>query len=394
MIRSLEGEFAYTIFDRQSQLIYFGRDSVGKRSLSYSFHEATGQLYIASVTGVTPEDWKYENCVGGVIYKYDIKAKQLDDSHLIQPLFQVTDLVDPTEASLPETIDRLFSHLSIAVEKRIKSIHPKHIKNSPISILFSGGLDCSVLVALICQYLISSNTIAPTIELLNVAFENPRTGLQPSQAPDRLLAQNSYSILKNLFPQINILLLEIDVPYQEYLQERSKVIDLMYPKDTEMDLSIAIAFYFASRGHGNVLLENGDKQPYDRHGIVLFSGLGADELYGGYHKFNNKSQQDLIHELTRQINNIHDRNLNRDDKVIAHNGVEVRYPFLDINVIDFSINQIPINFKINKLILRHLAKQRLNLAEIALEPKRAIQFGSKSAKMTKNGNKKGTDLLK
>lgn len=101
-----------------------------------------------------------------------------------------------------------------------------------------------------------------------------------------------------------------------------------------------------------------------------------------------------MEELTRQINNIYERNLNRDDKVIAHNGVEVRYPFLDEHVIKFSAVDIPINFKINKLILRNVASHYLKLDEIAEEPKRAIQFGAKSAKMTKDGNKHGTDLLK
>ena len=51
----------------------------------------------------------------------------------------------------------------------------------------------------------------------------------------------------------------------------------MHPHDTEMDLSIGAALYFAARGigtHGNT--------PYVNPTRVLLSGLGADELFAGY----------------------------------------------------------------------------------------------------------------
>lgn len=392
IIRQLNGEFSYTIFDTLNNCIYFGRDPIGKRSLSYHLNTENNQLSVASVTGQCTQD--YINCKAGVIYRYDTIRHTLDSSLSIQPPYKVTNVIDMERTTLNDTVDQLYFELARAVQRRIDSIHPRHVENSPIAVLFSGGLDCSILVALICQHLLAKGSKDTVLELLNVAFENPRTGLQPCDVPDRKLAIQSHQVLQNLFPSIKIKLLEIDVPYDEYLKCRPRVIDLIYPKQTEMDLSIAIAFYFASRGVGYITEDQDQRIPYTRHGIVLFSGLGADELYGGYHKFNNRSFDELTVELASQINNIHDRNLNRDDKVIADNGVEVRYPFLDNDVVKYSTEMIPINFKMSKLILRELADKKLNLGSIAMEPKRAIQFGSKSAKMTKNGNKNGTDILK
>ncbi|AJS94950.1 hypothetical protein H822_YJM1444M00038 [Saccharomyces cerevisiae YJM1444] len=392
VIKSLEGEYAYTIYDVNSSKLYFGRDPIGRRSLSYSV-TPDNELYVASVTGSAGS---FQDCIGGVIYEYDTRTKLLNSNQRSHLPYEVTSEIDLNFTSLSEVSKNLYAVLRDSVKKRVESIHPRHIENSPIAVLFSGGIDCSVIVALICEVLQENDYKCgkPVIELLNVSFENPRTGLFPSDTPDRKLSINSAKTLQNLYPNIDIKLVEVDVPYDEYLKWKPFVINLMYPKQTEMDLSIAIAFFFASRGRGFLTSLNGERTPYQRHGIVLFSGLGADELYGGYHKFANKPPHELVEELTRQINNIYDRNLNRDDKVIAHNGVEVRYPFLDEYVIKLSTAEIPINFKVNKLILRKVASQYLKLDGISSEPKRAIQFGAKSAKMTKDGNKHGTDLLK
>lgn len=391
VVQSLTGEFAYTVYDLKKQKFFFGRDNVGKRSLSYRLCDETGELYVSSVTGTIGG---FIDCVAGLVYVYDPITKKLDHSLQLASQYTVSDAADDEFSGLDDAVSKLYDILDLAVSKRVQSIHPIHIENSPVAILFSGGLDCTVIAALVCKQLRKGPVTRKVVELLNVGFENPRTGNMPADTPDRKLARSSAKVLKDQYPDIDIRLIEIDVSYEEYLKQRDQVIDLMYPKNTEMDLSIAIAFYFASKGAGKTRNTAGDLIECPRQGIVLFSGLGADELYGGYHKLANKSPAELREELNRQINNIHDRNLNRDDKVIANNGVEVRYPFLDHEVIQFSTQELPINYKVNKMVLRKLALDKLALEGICDEPKRAIQFGTKSAKMTKDGNKHGTDQLK
>ncbi|CEP60008.1 putative asparagine synthase LALA0_S01e00914g [Lachancea lanzarotensis] len=390
VIKSLEGEFAYTIYDRLTQEVFFGRDPIGKRSLSFRLGTDNQELTVCSVTGKIDN---FQNCQAGVVYVYDISKSKLSADMKIRPEnFVVTDAEDSELVDLATNIEKLYFNLNNAVKCRLETIHPLHVENSPIAILFSGGLDCSVIAALVCHQIknLGMNT---AVELLNVGFENQRTHMLPSDVPDRILGRQSFKALQKLFPDIELRFVEVDVTYKEYLEYRPKILDLIYPKQTEMDLSIAAAFYFAAKGSGFLSKEQfGSRVSYDRHGIVLFSGLGADELYGGYHKLANKSKTELVEELERQINNIHDRNLSRDDKVLASNGVEVRYPFLDESVIEFS-TKLPLNYKINKMILRKLAEEKLQLGDISAEPKRAIQFGAKSAKMTKNGNKHGTDLV-
>ncbi|KAK2194123.1 hypothetical protein NP493_2g09056 [Ridgeia piscesae] len=88
------------------------------------------------------------------------------------------------------------------------------------------------------------------------------------------------------------------------------------------------------------------------------------------------------------IRRISSRNLGRDDRVISDHAREARFPFLDENVVSF-LNSLPLHDKADltlprgigeKLLLRLLALQ-LGLARSATLPKRAIQFGSRIAKM-------------
>lgn len=389
VIPKLSGEFAYTIYDKETKLLFFGRDSIGKRSLSYKLDDKTKELYIVSTSGRIEG---FLNCEANTIYVFDTVTFDLSSSSKIVKIpYKVTASIDKDMELLENNMDILYNKLSLAVEERVSSIQPIHQKNRHICLLFSGGLDCSIIAALICEKLKKKKDIS--LELLNVGFENVRTGLKPEHAPDRILALHSVEKLRSLYPTIKIKLVEIDVSYEEYNAHRQKVIELMYPKQTEMDLSIAIAFYFASRGIGFIREHDQNRTVYHRKGLVLFSGLGADELYGGYHKFANKSTTELADELTRQISNIHDRNLNRDDKVISSHGVEVRYPFLDEEVIRFSV-ELPINYKINKMILRQIASKKLNLDFISEEPKRAIQFGARSAKINDKSSKYGTSVIR
>lgn len=173
---------------------------------------------------------------------------------------------------------------------------------------------------------------------------------------------------------------------------REKVVALMYPHNTEMDLSIAYALYFAARGIGHASTnEVVESVAYTTPARVLLSGLGADELFGGYTRhataFERRGFPGLLSELQLDINRLGKRNLGRDDRIIANWGREARYPYLDESLVKWALDS-PIwskcgfgtkilngqeaeeDLEPGKKVLRLLAKQ-LGLHSVAKEKKRA-----------------------
>lgn len=333
-----------------------------------------------------------------------------------------------------------------SLELRIRNVPepPQYSQsqNSKVAVLFSGGLDCTVLARLAHEFLPADESI----DLLNVAFENPRVAAASAKAkikssesvyescPDRITGRSGHAELQNVCPGRTWRFVAIDVPYSETLAHRDRIKRLMRPHNTEMDLSIACALYFAARGRGTVTQDTGEgaqEVPYTTSARVLLSGLGADELFAGYGRhaiaFARSGFEGLIDEIDLDVGRLGKRNLGRDDRIISNWGREARFPYLDEDFVAWAV-QAPVwekcgfgtptlasevktsetpdgtlsknsntsetdthDIEPQKKVLRLLAL-RLAMKNVAREKKRAIQFGSRTAKM-ESGRSKGTQLL-
>ncbi|GAA6049277.1 hypothetical protein JCM3770_005918 [Rhodotorula araucariae] len=363
-IRDVEGPYAFVYYQASTQRVYFARDPLGRRSLL--FHPptpASPYLFLASNSPGADfplQEWEEVACDGVHCYHLnDLKGKSwlvdgrrglssyprypkslgLSQDILVYPF-------DPLVTSLPQpgsltpsspanpaepvitsqlalVIQSFIAELERAIRARVATVPSVPAPpDARIAILFSGGLDCTVLAAVLDRVLPDGEAV----DLINVAFENPRK-LKAKQAgsgkgkekavaavdamdvdempppdppvtskvydvPDRLTARDSWEELKRLRPQRKWNLIEVNVPYREMLEHRQTVIDLMKPQRTVMDLSISIAFWFAARGKGHFSQFDTSRTtgspplpapiPYHSRARVLLSGLGADEQLGGY----------------------------------------------------------------------------------------------------------------
>ena len=111
---------------------------------------------------------------------------------------------------------------------------------------------------------------------------------------------------------------------------------------------------------------------------VIFSGIGSEELFAGYerHRMTSYVNKECLSGLLK----IYERDAYRDDVITMFHGQELRSPFLDLDLIEYSL-KIPTKYKLDenesKLILRK-ASSKLGLDhKFAFRKKVAAQYGSK-----------------
>ncbi|GAQ79948.1 asparagine synthase domain-containing protein [Klebsormidium nitens] len=113
-----------------------------------------------------------------------------------------------------------------------------------MAVLFSGGLDSMILAALVGRHV----TEGATIDLINVCFDG-------GTSPDRLSAIAGLKELKTLFPGRRWRLIRVDSSLAEVDLHRPRLLSLICPSQTYMDLNIGAALWLAARGRGFVAVE-------------------------------------------------------------------------------------------------------------------------------------------
>jgi asparagine synthase (glutamine-hydrolysing) len=212
-------------------------------------------------------------------------------------------------------------------------------------ILFSGGIDSCIVAAL-------SDTVLVTC------------GVEHSH--DVVFARKAAQLLNKDLIEILITKKEIEeaVPY---------VISIIGHK-TLLDVEIGLLLYF--------VCQQCTKK-------ILVSGQGADELFGGYYKYEQAfhAKKDVRAHMKRDLSRIY-TGLERDNHIAEHFKKCVRYPYLDLEVIKVALGVSTENLFVpqRKALLRNVARHIFLPPQLVSRPKKALQYGSGIHKIVQKMN--------
>jgi asparagine synthase (glutamine-hydrolysing) len=339
VVAKLDGIYALAIRDEKTGETALVRDRLGVRPLYYG-EKDNFVAFASERKGL----WE-------VGVKEPTKRVMPGHAVLISPEGSVSSSIKVAGVPAPrKPVYKTMKSAVDAYEKAFLSSMKKRTQDvERIGIIFSGGID-SVLVAY------AASKMVPEVVCYTAGMEG---------SPD---IENSRTIAKELGLELRVKeLTEDDV--ERLIPEIVDVIEDSNSGQVEVALPIYSAVQLASR-----------------QGIrIMLTGQAADELFGGYSWYANLAQKQgypkLREHMYEDLTLLYKETLEREDKITMAHSVELREPFLDIGVIDTSMDidmrlNVRKDDKFGKWVHRRLA-QKLGIPKnIAFRVKEAAQHGS------------------
>lgn len=320
-VQTWDGFWAILIYDSNTGDVITFTDPLGKKSLYYSgkgevCSEIKGlaynqsqidEIYISEVRKWgynTNERTPYKDVkrfLPNTIYHYNMASPEFKGTYPEYYKIWNSPILELVGKSYEDHMDWLWLKMMESVNNRLIS------KNYPISLLVSGGLDSSIIAGI----------------------------LESGKKSD----VTWYSIENGETEYVNLLSEKWGKPvnFLKYDIEDEVKNNLIYKywNETPVDLGSVIPQYY--------LFEAIKKN--SEHRIVL-SGDGADELFGGYSRIHEYDSQksDVFQELSYY-------HLPRLDKMSMAHTLELRNPFLNLEIVRFALH-LPLEWRKDKKILK------------------------------------------
>lgn len=216
------------------------------------------------------------------------------------------------------------------------------VSDKDIAVAFSGGIDSGIIAAIAKQY-------ASSTTLYTVGMENSHDMIAAEEAGKQIGSE----ITRIFLTTENVI---------HSLEEMIKITETIDP----VTLSFEIPLF--------LVCENCKES-------VIIGGQGADELFGGYSKYVGLNEDEFISTNAEDIRKLRDITLIHEKAVSEHFKKEIRYPFLDDDLIN-AVKQIGVEHLLStddpqsrKRVLRDVALNA-GYGWMATRPKKAAQYGS------------------
>jgi len=347
----LDGVFSFVLFDNRTfpedltSNIYIARDPLGVRPLYYLKCEnssiplpmygfASELKCLESFYNIDTLSYSIQQFQPGTysVFKLSSQVSSFwrpykENIVYFVPSFSFNEIVTQRNYIdlLIEYYNNISYHLCKAVEKRCLTTE------RPIACLLSGGLDSSLIAAIVADCY-KKNQIEQPLETYSIGLEGSE-----DLKYARIVAE-----------YIGTTHTEVIVTEQEMFDIIPEVISKIESYDTTT-VRASIGNYLL----GKYISEKSSAK-------VIFNGDGSDELFGGYLYMNNCPDDiEFDRETRRLLKDIHLYDVLRSDKSISSNGLEPRTPFLDKSFVNYVLS-IPLCFRnhnntndIEKTLLRN-----------------------------------------
>lgn len=324
----LDGVFSFVLYDNNDlsenkNTVYVARDPLGIRPLYILYNpEFSYYLHYGFASELKCLEYFYNKCGGIDVHGYDIKQFEpgtyssyniysnqwgptICNKKYYIPTFSYSIITSDIQKTRVEILNNISYYLNSAVIKRCSTTE------RPVACLLSGGLDSSLIAALVADYFRERGQVIETYSI----------GLADSE---------DIKYAKIVADYIGSKHTEVIVTEEDMCEAIPEVIKAIESYDTTT-VRASIGNYLI----GKYISENSEAK-------VIFNGDGSDELFGGY-LYMNKCPDDIEFdkETRRLLKDIHLFDVLRSDKSISSNGLEPRTPFLDKTFVNYILSIPP-----------------------------------------------------
>jgi len=309
-LQHLDGVFAFVLFDYKRNVIFVARDTYGVRPLFILDNGEDNIVFsseLKSISKLLPDSSvqvKVKQFTPGTCYKYIIN----DNKYVFCNNYSFS---SPNSYSITYAKfnweERIFSALDNAVKKRVFDTTERDI-----ACLLSGGLDSSIIAALVSKYY--KKLTGKKLHTWSIGFKGSEDIKYAQQVANHIDSEH-HSIIVS--PDI-------------FLSAMERVIfDIESYDTTTVRASV-----------GNWLISKYIKE--NSRAKVIFNGDGSDEVTGGYLYFHYIKDPILFDkECRRLLKDICYYDVLRSDRSISSHGLEARTPFLDRQFVDLYLSIPP-----------------------------------------------------
>ena len=309
LLKKLDGVFAFTLDDRVNDVSFSARDPIGVRPLFIGRADDGLVVFSSEAKSIIDLCNSVEQFPPGTFWRSDSPAMYTRYyNHRYRRLLV---------SSENEVLSNIRSLLTSAVRKRLMS-------DREIGCLLSGGLDSSLIAALVKKNITSYSSKSDGEASCCLVPRRVKTfSIGMDGSPDLMYARKVAAWIGSDHH-------EVLLTSKDFLNAIREVIYKIESYDTTT-VRASIGNYLVSK----YISENTDCK-------VIFNGDGADEVCAGYlYNKNAPSHAALQRESVRLVKEIHYFDVLRSDRSISSNGLEPRTPFLDIDFVKYYMRLPP-----------------------------------------------------